>query len=410
MQHPKHLLTNAYTYTLPDDRIARFPLAARDQSKLLIYQKGEIREDRFYQLDRYLPTGSLLVFNNTRVIPARLLFRKQSGGVIEIFMLEPEQKEAYGSLYEKNLGTIRWKCLIGGASKWKRGQVMQKEWTWEGREVQLEASIAERKPDCFVIQYNWRPAETSFSEILQEAGSIPIPPYLKREAASEDTERYQTIYAREQGSVAAPTAGLHFTDGVFAALAAKGIQVSFITLHVGAGTFASVKSRTLEGHAMHAEWMNIELAFVRQLIAHQGPVIAVGTTSLRTLESLYWLGTKCWKDPLLSPGQLTLDQWDPYEEAPRAAPEPKQALQALEEWMVKKGLQQHMTETRLLIAPPYQPRLAQALITNFHQPGSTLLLLVAAVTKNKWKEIYDWALAHEFRFLSYGDGCLIYFD
>lgn len=409
MHHPKQLATGSYTYPLPDEKIARFPLSDRDQSKLLVYKQGVIEEDIYQNISRHIAAGSLLVFNNTRVIRARLLFQKPSGGVIEVFLLEPEYKEAYACLQEKGRGTIRWKCLVGGASKWKRGQVMEKRLQTKPEPVTLQARIADRQPACFIIEFSWEPVCLSFSAILEEAGTIPIPPYLKRDAGTEDTERYQTIYAREQGSVAAPTAGLHFTDAVFTSLSSKEIGVSFITLHVGAGTFTPVKSETLEGHTMHAEWMSVEPAFIRQLLAHTGPVIAVGTTSMRTLESLYWMGTKCLVDPAITADKLAVGQWDPYEKPEDNGVDAAQALQALLAWMQKKGSERLVIETRLLIAPPYQPRLTDGLITNFHQPGSTLLLLVAAVTGGRWKEIYDYALEHEFRFLSYGDGCLIFF-
>lgn len=409
MLHPKQLSTNDYSYTLPDNRIARFPLASRDQSKLLVYQQGVIAEDVYANISRHIPQGSLLVFNNTKVLRARIMFQKGSGGVIEIFLLEPEQKEGYASLHEKK-GSIRWKCLIGGASKWKRGQVMEKTWTDGTAAVTLQARIADRRSDCFVIEFIWEPARNSFIDILEQAGSIPIPPYLKRAAEPADTERYQTLYAREQGSVAAPTAGLHFTSSVFQSLADKQIALSFITLHVGAGTFAPIKSETLEAHPMHAEWMQIELDFIRRLIACKARVVAVGTTSLRTLESLYWMGAKCHSNPAVSANELAIGQWDAYEMEATGYLDTQTALQALQHWMEKGRLQQLLIETRLLIAPPYRPKVAGALVTNFHQPGSTLLLLVAAVTGGNWKKIYDYALAHDFRFLSYGDGSLIFFD
>ena len=409
MHHPKQLVTCSYTYALPDEKIARFPLSNRDQSKLLVYKQGVVEEDIYQNISRHIAAGSLLVFNNTKVIRARLLFQKLSGGMIEVFLLEPEHKEAYASLQEKGKGTIRWKCLVGGASKWKRGQVMEKKLQTKQEPVTLQARIADRQPACFVIEFSWEPVCLSFSAILEEAGTIPIPPYLRRDAGTEDTERYQTIYAKEQGSVAAPTAGLHFTEAVFQSLHSKEIGVSFITLHVGAGTFTPVKSETLEGHTMHAEWMSVEPEFIRQLLAHTGPVIAVGTTSMRTLESLYWMGTKCLVNPTITADKLAVNQWEPYEEPENNGVDAAQALRALLAWLQKEDPQRLVIETRLLIAPPYQPRLTAGLITNFHQPGSTLLLLVAAVTGGRWKEIYDYALEHDFRFLSYGDGCLIFF-
>ena len=409
MFHPKHLSSYDYTYLLPDDQIAHFPLANRDRSRLLVYHQGTIREDVYLNISRYLQAGSLLVFNNTRVIKARIMFQKPSGGFIEVFMLEPERSETYDLLHAQNQGTIRWKCLIGGASKWKHGQVLQKDLVAANHPVQLQAQIADRRTDCFIVEFSWKPPSASFIEILEEAGSIPIPPYLKREAGADDTERYQTIYARELGSVAAPTAGLHFTDAVFSSLAEKKVGVSYITLHVGAGTFAPVKSSSLEGHTMHGEWMRIELDFISQLIAHPGPVIAVGTTSLRTLESLYWMGLKCLQNPGISADALAVQQWEPYESIVAEMPAAKKSLLALQQWMEKRSSKNLTIQTRLLIAPPYRPQIASGLVSNFHQPGSTLLVLVAAVTGGRWKEIYDYALQQHFRFLSYGDGCLIFF-
>ena len=405
--HPRYLETQLYTYILPEERIAQFPLPERDQSKLLVYENGEIREDVYEQISMHIPSGSLLVFNNTRVIHARILFQKPSGGTIEVFVLDPADPDGYSLMSEQETGKATWNCLIGGAGKWKNGQVVQKHMIINGSTVTLTASIAGRQPGCFVIEFSWQPSIPSFLTVLANAGSVPVPPYLKRKPGTLDDERYQTIYANREGSVAAPTAGLHFTQRIFDMLAAKSIRSAYTTLHVGAGTFMPVKSSTLEGHTMHAEWMEIERSFLQQLLYSAQPVVAVGTTSLRTLESLYWMGCKTVQHPGISADELAVQQWDAYE-VPKA--DTTSALKALDTWMDARGLQQLAVKTQLLIAPPYRAKVAAGLITNFHQPGSTLLLLVAAVTNGRWKEIYDYALDHDFRFLSYGDGCLIWFD
>ena len=410
MSHPKNLESHLFTYNLPEGKIAQFPLENRDQSKLLIFHRNIISEDVYASLSRYLPERSLLILNNTMVIHARLLFQKTSGGIVEIFLLEPANEDGYLSLSSHNLGATRWKCLIGGASKWKHGQVMLKQLSIQNMQTTLSAKIAGRENESFIIEFSWNPAQFSFQEILEQAGSVPIPPYLKRGATQNDQERYQTIYASRHGSVAAPTAGLHFTEKIFSSLAEKHIHTAYTTLHVGAGTFIPVKSTTLEGHTMHAEEIQFDTAFLQKLIDHNNQVFAVGTTSLRTIESLYWMGSKCILDPGISKEDLVVKQWDAYEMEQSPAIDANMALASLQQWMINKDLFTLTIKTQLLIAPPYRPKIANGLITNFHQPASTLLLLVAAVTNNKWRELYDYALVHDFRFLSYGDGCLLFFD
>lgn len=407
MMHPKEISILDYTYDLPDERIALRPLAERDSSRLLIYQQGAIREAVYRDIDACLPEQSLLVFNNTKVIRARVLFQKPTGGVIEIFCLEPHEAISEYSYVMNKKGQVRWKCLIGGASKWKEGP-LQKELAGEGAAtLTLQARLVEKLPDAYVVEFSWEPADWPFAAILEQAGDIPLPPYIKRETDIADTDRYQTIYARDEGSVAAPTAGLHFTETVFEKLAARQIRKAFVTLHVGAGTFKPVKASQLEGHIMHAEWIDVETGFLEQLMAQLGkPVVAVGTTSLRTLESLYWMGVKAALQPELT--SLTIQQWEVYE-TPLAETSltAKEALESLWNWLKKNRQKRLFTQTQILIAPGYRFKLANYIITNFHQPQSTLLLLVAAAIGNDWRKVYEYALDHGFRFLSYGDGSLL---
>jgi S-adenosylmethionine:tRNA ribosyltransferase-isomerase len=402
--HPKNISIADYTYSMPGGSIAYYPLAERDASRLLVYRAGRISETIYRDIAAELPAGTLLVFNNTRVVEARIMFQKPAGGKVEIFCLEPP--EEYGGMAAAMAQTtsVRWKCLIGGASKWKSGQVLVKQMG----EVELEARYLERQGDSFLVQLSWRPEELCFAELLRRAGMIPLPPYIHRAPESSDSERYQTIYAALQGSVAAPTAGLHFTDRVFESLKQKSIRHLFVTLHVGAGTFLPVKSSTLGGHSMHTEFIGVTRETVdalRQEIIAARRVIAVGTTSARTIESLYWLGVKASRDPHSDPGTLVVNQWDPYEEA--ATVETKTALDSLLDWMDRRGIHELIATTQLLIAPGYQWRLTGGLITNFHQPESTLLLLVASMIGEDWRRVYDYALQNGFRFLSYGDGCLL---
>ncbi len=409
MEAPQHIQISDYTYSLPDERIAAFPLPERDASKLLVYREGTITESVYRNIDAFLPGGSLLVFNNTRVINARILFRKSSGGTIEIFCLEPA-----GTINEYNTvmsqtGQSAWKCMIGGASKWKEGP-LTKQLTIQDTAVTLEVQLLEKLADAYKAVFSWQPAHFSFAEIIAAAGDVPLPPYIKRTATGGDTERYQTIYAESEGSVAAPTAGLHFTGAIFEKLALSHISHEFITLHVGAGTFKPVKASTMQGHLMHAEWIDVSAATIRNLVEKlKDGIIAVGTTSLRTLESLYWLGVKAHQQP--DAASLQLLQWDVYE-APlsNTTLTAAEALQALLKWMQQRNMVAIFTQTQLLITPGYRFRMVMAIITNFHQPQSTLLLLVAAAVGQNWRSIYDYALNNDFRFLSYGDGSLLYID
>jgi S-adenosylmethionine:tRNA ribosyltransferase-isomerase len=392
----QQLLTRDYTYDLPDHRIARYPLENRDDARLLIFQHGEIQESHYRALHTCLPTGSLLVFNDTKVIPARLQFQKETGGLVEVFCLEPlhEQTTALGQT-----GSAGWKCLVGGAKKWK-----QESLHCQHPEIHLTATWIDRKEQ--LIQFNWEPHSWSFAEVLDKLGAVPLPPYLARPAETSDKARYQTIFARYEGSVAAPTAGLHFTDSVFKKFRETGIHTTFVTLHVGAGTFKPVQSDRLGAHEMHAEYFEVSLSLIEQLAQNQNPVVAVGTTSLRTLETLYQMGRKLNHFPGHSPESLWIRQWDAYENIPDCTPQA--ALSALSRWMNHHHMDRLVSRTQLLIAPGYPLKMIEALITNFHQPNSTLLLLVAACVGTAWRNVYQYALDNDFRFLSFGDGCLLY--
>lgn len=405
--HPKDLSILDYTYELPDARIAKFPLEERDQSKLLVYESGVISETVYASLAGFLPADSLLIFNNTKVVEARLLFQKNTGSTIEIFCLEPH--ESYPDITTAMLqkGKVWWKCLVGGAKKWKE-VLLRKDFEAVGETITLTAQKTEQRHDHYIIELSWNNESLSFAEVLHFAGALPLPPYLNRAVEENDKDRYQTIYAKHDGSVAAPTAGLHFTRSLLSSLEQKKIQHEFVTLHVGAGTFKPVKSATMEEHDMHAEFIDVPIHVIEYLL-QQLPrtVIAVGTTSLRTLESLYWLGVKVKSDPSVTPASLFLTQWEPYHLATKEV-YPQEALQSLLMWMHSHQLDRLLSKTQIIIAPGYKLKIAKALITNFHQPQSTLLLLVAAITGKDWKRIYDYAMDHEFRFLSYGDGCLLW--
>ncbi|MBC7946843.1 MAG: S-adenosylmethionine:tRNA ribosyltransferase-isomerase [Chitinophagaceae bacterium] len=403
--NPQELLIQDYTYDLPEEKIAHYPLPQRDASKLLVYQKGQLTQDTYAHIDAHLPRNSLLIFNNTRVLEARILFQKESGGVIEIFCLEPHEQYKGIATALATEGHVEWRCLVGGASKWKRGLVLSNLISVpNGDTVQLNAAYKEKLADHFVISFSWTPSHLSFAEILHLAGAVPLPPYIKRKAEPGDEQRYQTIYAEHQGSVASPTAGLHFTEDIFQRLEGKNIEHDFVTLHVGAGTFKPVKSVSLSEHEMHGEVIDVSLTTLRHLVAdRKGPLVAVGTTSLRTLESLYWMGVKLMSgttDP------FTLSQWEPYS-LPADVPA-KIALTNLIKWLEKNNRPSIEGRTEVLIAPGYRPRIVKGLITNFHQPGSTLLVLVAALIGDDWRKVYQYALENDFRFLSYGDGNLMW--
>lgn len=407
MLSPKNISILDFTYQLPDNRIALFPLEQRDQSKLLLYHQGSISEDVFSNIAKYTPEDHLLVFNDSKVINARIVFEKSTGSKIEIFCLEPaELINDYATVMNKR-GEVRWKCMIGGLSKWKE-PYLEKQLFFNEETFTLRASIQEAINEVKIVLLEWDHPKLTFAEVLSTAGDVPLPPYIKRKTNVKDKDRYQTIYAKEEGSVAAPTAGLHFTEAVFISLEKKNIGKAYVSLHVGAGTFKPVKAETMEGHEMHAEWIDVSKNMIEQLIEFQDRVIVTGTTSLRTIESLYWIGIKAMLNP--ESEKLEIHQWDAYDQKLNA-PEftVQSALLALLKWMERQNRKNIFTQTQLLIAPGYRFRIAKALITNFHQPQSTLLLLVAAAIGDDWKRCYEYALKNEFRFLSYGDSSLIFF-
>jgi S-adenosylmethionine:tRNA ribosyltransferase-isomerase len=403
MSTEKQISIKDYHYDLPFDRIAKYPLAERDFSKLLVYKNETITESQYIAIDEFLPTDSLLFFNNTKVIPARLFFKTSTQKDIEVFCLEPVSSNAdvYSSMLQQN--SSQWKCLVGGAAKWKEQFVFL-----NSPELQIKAEIKERLQGTFILEFTWEPATKTFAEVLQIAGAIPIPPYLKRATEDGDLERYQTIYAHKEGSVAAPTAGLHFTDNVFEKLKNKNIKPIYVTLHVGAGTFKPVKSNTMAEHDMHGEYIDVSLDTIMYLSDHiDKPVTAVGTTSLRTLESLFWIGEKIAQQPNLMPHELLVDQWQPYVSSNNQI-NAKEALKYIVDFLNQHQLKTLYAKTSILIVPGYQFKIVNALVTNFHQPESTLILLVAAFIGQDWRKVYQYALDHEFRFLSYGDGSLLF--
>jgi S-adenosylmethionine:tRNA ribosyltransferase-isomerase len=381
-------------------------LAERDASKLLIYKEEKIEEGIYRNIADHIISNSLLVFNDTKVVEARLLFQKSTGGIIEIFCLEPHKQYPDITTAMMQHEKVQWHCLIGGASKWKHGQVLEKKISYNSKDLVLNARYIEKTSDSFIVELSWNDLSLSFAEVLHLFGAIPLPPYIKREVENSDAERYQTVYAHYEGSVAAPTAGLHFTKTVFKKLKEKNIDKDFVTLHVGAGTFKPVKTEVMKDHEMHAEYFTISKSTIQNLVDHLDKnIIAVGTTSLRTLESLYWLGMKKSMDN--RPQTIEITQWEVYDHKEKMI-SAKEALENLINWMTLKDLDNLTAKTQIIIAPGYQFKIVNGLITNFHQPQSTLLLLVAALIGKNWKEIYDYALKNNFRFLSYGDGSLLW--
>ena len=405
----KHIHISDYNYPLPDERIAKFPLAQRDHSKLLIYNHGEVGEDTFCHLPSHLPQGALMVFNNTKVIQARLHFRKETGALIEIFLLEPAEPSDYELMFQMR-GHCSWYCLVGNLKKWKEG-TLKRELDIHGEHLTMSATRGDIHGTSYRIDFEWDNDSISFAEILESMGELPIPPYLNRETQESDKTTYQTVYSKIKGSVAAPTAGLHFTPEVLSAIDAHGIDREEVTLHVGAGTFKPVKSEEIEGHTMHTEYISVRRQTLEKLLAHNCEAIAVGTTSVRTLESLYYMGLKVMRKPDMQESELHVMQWEPYEEQENRGNEqavsPIKAIEALLGWLDRNGLQTLHSSTQIIIAPGYSYKIVKMLVTNFHQPQSTLLLLVSAFVHGDWHKIYDYALAHDFRFLSYGDSSLL---
>lgn len=409
---PRHIRISDYNYPLPDERIAKFPIAQRDHSKLLVYRQGQVSHDVFYNLPEYLPKGALMVFNNTKVIQARMHFRKDTGALIEVFLLEPAQPSDYELMFQTS-ERCSWYCLVGNLKKWKEGTLTHQVEV-NGAEWIVKATRGPDHGTSHRIDFEWEPVNSplstvncklSFAEIIDAMGELPIPPYLNRETQESDKTTYQTVYSKIKGSVAAPTAGLHFTPEVLAAVDAHGIEREELTLHVGAGTFKPVKSEEIEGHEMHTEYISVRRDTIRKLIAHDGCAIAVGTTSVRTLESLYYMGLKVMQNPDASEDDLHVNQWEPYDTDTQVST--VDSLTALGAWMDAHGLEVLHSSTQIIIAPGYQYHIVKMLVTNFHQPQSTLLLLVSAFVKGDWHKIYDYALANDFRFLSYGDSSLL---
>lgn len=407
MEDTKHIQIKDYNYTLPDDRIAKYPVSPRDHSKLLLYRDGRVSEDSFYNLPSYLKPGALMVFNNTKVIFARLHFQKSTGALIEIFCLEPHTPADYQQSFAATR-RVTWTCLVGNMKKWKEGR-LERTVKVGDRELCLTAEHKGPAGTGFEIAFDWGDDAVSFSEVLDAIGELPIPPYLNRQTEQSDLNNYQTVYSKIEGSVAAPTAGLHFTDDVLRRLDEVGIVREEVTLHVGAGTFKPVKSEEIEGHTMHAEWIAVSRQNIEHLLAHDCSCIAVGTTSVRTLESLYYIGVLIHRNPQVAPEDLHVPQWLPYEYETSTEEKltSEAALHEILAYLDRNNMSVLHTATQIIIAPGYTYKIVKTMVTNFHQPQSTLLLLVSAFVGGNWRAIYDYALAHDFRFLSYGDSSLL---
>ncbi len=420
MMDTKHIHISDYNYSLPDERIAKFPLSRRDRSKLLVYRHGEVTDDVFCHLPNYLPQGALMVFNNTRVIQARMHFRKETGALIEVFLMEPAEPVDYEVMFQTT-GHCSWLCMIGNLKKWKEGP-LKRAFEIKGNTLTLTVTIDREKTlvrgggTNYWVDFDWDNAKVNFAEILEAIGELPIPPYLNRETQESDKTTYQTVYSKIKGSVAAPTAGLHFTDAVLSDIDAIGIVRDEVTLHVGAGTFKPVKSEEIADHDMHTEYIVVHRHTIERLLEHECSAIAVGTTSVRTLESLYYMGVKLAVNADLTEEETHVRQWEPYElphdEQGLAIVKglsvtPTQAIRNILNYLDKDNLDTLHSSTQIIIAPGYTYKIVKMLVTNFHQPQSTLLLLVSAFLKGDWQKVYDYALAHDFRFLSYGDSSLL---
>lgn len=415
----KHIHISDYNYDLPDSRIAKFPVSPRDTSKLLVYRHGEISDDIFYNLPKYLPQKSLMVFNNTKVIQARMHFRKETGALIEVFLMEPAAPTDYELMFQTR-GECSWLCMVGNLKKWKEGSLVR-TFDVAGSTINFKATMRRDIIDTksggtnYRVDFAWDNPQVSFAEILDAVGELPIPPYLNRETQDSDKTTYQTVYSKIKGSVAAPTAGLHFTDKVLAAIDAAGVRREELTLHVGAGTFKPVKSEEIDGHTMHTEYVCVRRDTLQTLLDYDCCAIAVGTTSVRTLESLYYMGVKLEANPDAAEEDLHVCQWEPYEKADGTPVDgnlidgitPQKAISNIIAWLDKNNLKTLHSSTQIIIAPGYEYKIVKVLVTNFHQPQSTLLLLVSAFLKGDWRNVYDYALSHDFRFLSYGDSSIL---
>jgi S-adenosylmethionine:tRNA ribosyltransferase-isomerase len=391
-----------YSYDLPDERIAKYPLPERDGSKLLKYSDGAVSEYRFNEITSLIPDGSLMIFNDTKVVPARLHFQRPTGAHIEIFCLEPVLPAEYATMFSVT-GSCRWKCIVGNVKRWKDDllNLYNPEGSEEIEAIGLKAALVERQGETSVVEFTWS-ADLPFSKVLEVGGSVPIPPYLNRDTEAVDLERYQTLYARYRGSVAAPTAGLHFTEKVLEAIRNKGVETDTVCLHVGAGTFLPVKSSLVSEHNMHREPFTVTLELLEKLLDRSRTVTAVGTTSVRTLESLYYVGVKCIEQG--TPEDV--GQWEPYEREYGYSVE--ESISAIVSYLKSNGLSEINVGTRIIIVPGYKFRIVDVLVTNFHQPQSTLLLLISAFVEGDWHKIYDYALENSFRFLSYGDSSILF--
>ncbi|MCD7973341.1 MAG: S-adenosylmethionine:tRNA ribosyltransferase-isomerase [Candidatus Azobacteroides sp.] len=403
MDTPFDICIDDYDYSLPEERIPKYPLNERDTSRLLVYENGLISESVFNRLPDYIPSGTLLFFNNTKVIHARLHFFKDTGAKIEIFCLEPFSPSEYESVFQQT-EKCTWVCLVGNLKKWKEGKLSQ-ALSVNGKEIALVAELKEKHEDSFLIEFSWNNPSVTFADILENAGELPIPPYLNRKTEKTDLNTYQTVYSKIKGSVAAPTAGLHFTEHVFRELDKKNVLREELTLHVGAGTFRPVKTKTIGEHAMHTELFTVKKESVEKLLSHSGNVIAVGTTSVRTLESLYYIGMLLETNPDTT--VFSVEQWIPYLSGETLFSR-KKALENILSYLNKNNKSRLTASTRIMIVPGYDFKIVDGMITNFHQPKSTLLLLVSAFLKGNWKKVYEYALAHDFRFLSYGDSSLLW--
>lgn len=392
-----------FNYPLPDERIAKFPLTKRDESKLLVYRNGKIDEAVFKQLSDYLPQGSMLVYNNTRVIQARMLFQKETGAQIEVFCLEPVIPHDYALVFQQT-ESCSWLCLVGNLKKWKEG-ALHKTIRMDDKEVVLSAERIKTTGDSHLVRFSWNNPQVTFAELLDAAGILPIPPYLHRETRESDLQTYQTVYSKIKGSVAAPTAGLHFTPEVLAGLDAKGFTREEVTLHVGAGTFKPVKSELIGDHEMHTEFISVRRSAIENIRTNLGRIIAVGTTSVRTLESLYYMGRTLVNNPGATSEELVVTQWTPYHDTEEVTAH--EALTALLDYLERNQTDTLLSATQIMIAPGYEFKIVKGIITNFHQPKSTLLLLISAFVNGNWKSIYNYALDNDFRFLSYGDSSLL---
>ena len=392
-----------FNYPLPDERIAKFPLTKRDESKLLVYRNGKIDEAVFKQLSDYLPQRSMLVYNNTRVIQARMLFQKETGAQIEVFCLEPVIPHDYALVFQQT-ESCSWLCLVGNLKKWKEG-ALHKTIRMDDKEVVLSAERIKTTGDSHLVRFSWNNPQVTFAELLDAAGVLPIPPYLHRETRESDLQTYQTVYSKIKGSVAAPTAGLHFTSEVLAGLDAKGFTREEVTLHVGAGTFKPVKSEVIGDHEMHTEFISVRRSAIENIRTNLGRIIAVGTTSVRTLESLYYMGRTLVNNPDATSEELVVTQWTPYHDTEEVTAH--EALTALLDYLGRNQTDTLLSATQIMIAPGYEFKIVKGIITNFHQPKSTLLLLISAFVNGNWKSIYNYALDNDFRFLSYGDSSLL---